>query len=782
MNSFLRALVLVPWIAMMLHVFPSPGHAQPVPGSIVLTVQGATEYVIVPPEFASVVDEYSLTVLSAGLKANTGVEFPVVSPRELTNQKRKRICLGISRALIEDLGRDPRGEMEDQEIAVQSVEENIYIYGKGLHGNLYAVVDFLDHTLDRRWCVDEYYEKPSYERVETFVVKPFARNRKPSFAYRMLGFPSEFNYQYGYNLCLTQEVCQGWGLPRGTLPVFENPHWVHTSFLYIPPDPGRGWDWLKDKGYFKSNPEFYGLNTNGKRVPEQLCYSNLELRAELTKNILRHISLIRNEKADDRQIMIALDQEDPATGKFCHCDACTSLERRYQSPAGAYFDYLIELSSALQTTQPDVWLKIIGYRPTQTQIPPTMPSGVQFPRNIVVVYCTVEDVIKKSWQDAENVDTHRDLLGWTKLTPHVWVWNYYLYSAGLLMPFSNLERMAIQMRMAKTAGAEVVQFELYPEDGLTPLLQYIYLQLAQDCDSNLREHVKRFCEIQYRAAAELAEKYIWEVESASKTGRKDMTIIHANVDFEGPFSYLTIDNIARWQGYFDEMTRIANDDDRAMKNVNSLRKSLDMATLGRWHALRKAYPETFTDYTVVKARIGRVNILRAGTLADWELKIQAGDVHKPLPPPLNRYPRESILELIPINSANNAKAKTVLDKDAAFGYATTINNPDMPFHFGFHENDTKTAGAVVTLTQGDIQVNHWNIYRLGEIKLTPQCMIWFSNRSWETNLELGGLFEPSSGNQFEAFVSLKFTGAGYGGEGEGLVLCDRIILLRTKHK
>jgi len=480
--------------------------------------------------------------------------------------------------------------------------------------------------------------------------------------------------------------------------------------------------------------------------------------------------------------MIALDQEDPATGKFCFCDACTSLEQRYQSPAGAYFDYLIEFSSALKTSQPDVWIKTIGYREMQTQIPPTMPAGVQFPSNVVVVYCTVEDVINKSWQDAENVETYKDLLGWTKLTPHVWIWNYYLYSARLLMPFGNLERMALQMRMAKAAGAEGVQFELYPEDGLTPLLQYVYLQLAQDVQSDLKEHVKRFCDVQYGPAAALAEKYIWEIEAASRTGKKDMAIIHATVDFEGPFSYLTLDNIARWQGYFEQMNRVANGDARTMKNVNLLHKSLDMATLGRWHALRSAYPETFTDYTVVKARIGRVNILRAGTLSDWELKIQAGDVHKPLPPPLNGYPKESVFELLPVNTANNSRPKTVLDKDAAFGYAVTINNPDMPFHFGFHENDTRTPGAVFTLTKDDITLNQWDIYRLSEIRVTPRCMIWFSSKSWETNLELGGLFRPDSENFFEAYASLKFAGAEYGGEGESLVLCDRIILIKKRRK
>jgi hypothetical protein len=331
--------------------------------------------------------------------------------------------------------------------------------------------------------------------------------------------------------------------------------------------------------------------------------------------------------------------------------------------------------------------------------------------------------------------------------------------------------------MAKAAGAEGVVFELYPEDGLTALLQYLYLKLAEDVESDVKTHVKRFCEIQYGPSAAVAEKYVWEVEAASRTGKKNMSIIHANVDFDGPFSYLSVENIARWQAYFDEMNRLAASDERARKNVNRLRKSLDMATMGRWHALAKASPGYFTDYTVVKARIGRVNVLRAGTLSEWELKIKAGDVHKPLPQIFDKFPKESISEFVPINTANNPKVKTVLDPDAAFGYATTVNNPDMPFNFGFHQNDTKKAGAARTLIQKDIVPNEWKLYHLGEIKLTPNCMIWFSSRSWETNLELGGVFRPDAANSFDTYVSLKFQGPAYGGEGESRVLCDRIILV-----
>jgi len=310
----------------------SAARSEPDAMELELSGGGVTSYVIVKPDNATPVDSYAVRILAEGLKQKTGVTFPVVASAGAGEQK--RICVGVSAAAEKDLGRDPRPAMRDQEFAVRSIGQNICLYGKGVHGNLYAVVDFLDNTLERRWCVDEYYEKPSFNRLESLAIKPFARSRAPSFAYRMLGFPNEFNYQYGYNICLPPEVRAGWGLPEGTLPVFDNPVWVHTSFLYIPPDPGRGFPWLKDQGYFATHPEFYGENINRQRMPEQLCYANPGLRAELTKNILTHIGLLRKEKTDDRPILIALDQEDPATGKFCYCDACAALEQRYHSPAG----------------------------------------------------------------------------------------------------------------------------------------------------------------------------------------------------------------------------------------------------------------------------------------------------------------------------------------------------------------------------------------------------------------------------------------------------------------
>jgi hypothetical protein len=62
---------------------------------------------------------------------------------------------------------------------------------------------------------------------------------------------------------------------------------------------------------------------------------------------------------------------------------------------------------------------------------------------------------------------------------------------------------------------------------------------------------------------------------------------------------------------------------------------------------------------------------------------------------------------------------------------------------------------------------------------TDDSLISFG-RSWATNLEIDSqLYFPGEANHWKAWVSLKYTGAGYGGEGADQVLCDRVILVRT---
>jgi hypothetical protein len=83
------------------------------------------------------------------------------------------------------------------------------------------------------------------------------------------------------------------------------------------------------------------------------------------------------------------------------------------------------------------------------------------------------------------------------------------------------------------------------------------------------------------------------------------------------------------------------------------------------------------------------------------------------------------------------------------------------------------------LAAGQITPGQYQLHRLGEFDVTTDdSLIWFG-RSWQTAVDIGSrLHFPGETSRWEAWVSLKFTGPAYGGEGEDVVVCDRVILVR----
>lgn len=181
--------------------------------------------------------------------------------------------------------------------------------------------------------------------------------------------------------------------------------------------------------------------------------------------------------------------------------------------------------------------------------------------------------------------------------------------------------------------------------------------------------------------------------------------------------------------------------------------------------------------------------LGAETLQDLLAVIAGGGQAKPLPETLAHLTPDRVRQYLPKNYQHKPGRKTVTDPEAAFGYATTVDLPDLPFQMGFYQwtnrdpapgEPTGIHGARVSIPGDQITPGVYRLYELGEITVTPDCWIWFSALSWVTHLEVGPrLYDPGADNVWHAWVSLKFDGPTYGGAAqEDLVLVDRIILVR----
>jgi hypothetical protein len=522
------------------------------------------------------------------------------------------------------------------------------------------------------------------------------------------------------------------------------------------------------------------------------------LRDELTRQVRRQI-----EMSGPRQLVMIDAADRP--GRFCHCEDCIALEQRYQTPGGPLFDYLIELCATLNREHPETRVKTLAYRRSQTQIPPRLSDGGKLPENLVIDFAPIEDCYFADWThpDPRIQETFQHLKGWAAIAApgNLWAWMYpNPWGTGHEMPVGNVRRLVTNLRRMHEAGVRGIFLDhngINSRSGWSELQAFLALKLSRDVNADADALIAEFTDHAFGPAAPEMRRYLAELEST----REAMTTLPPGVTYKSrnlddrTFPYLTPANIHRWQQWFEEMEAATMNLPRELANVRSQRRELDIATLWKWFDLRAAWPGVYTDHHRVAERILAANKAKsdAGIAPAWMLGedlvarfvtlIDAGG-EKPLPAEFDGITRDRIRTFLPRNNARGEKKRSVQDVEAAFGTAAVVDQPGEPFRCGFSEWKSRVPSVVshgprLELPRDRITPGKYRLYPLGEIDLTTDdSLIWFG-RSWATNLETGSqLYFPGEINRWKVWVSLKFTGAGYGSTGEDQVLCDRVILVR----
>ena len=462
---------------------------------------GKTEYKIVSADNASELDALAASDLAATLDEITGADLSDA------DGKRKSIFVGVK----PECDKEPLRPFERR---ITTHDGNIYLYGEGERGNSNAVYDFLRDEFGCRWYNHSGDKKipknprPVLGELKKSVIPAipcltgsWIRDNQQclrDFARRNAIVDELDNIIDTYRHHAGQRI-----VPSGLIPVDGN----------IRNTPGPR-EYLADKAYFKEHPEFFSMDEDGKRVVTmQLCYSNMAMRDEFERNL--EIMLKVMQYRGGRKLL-GIGQDDNG-GPFCYCPGCKALEKKYDHPAGPYYDFVLDMSRRFAKKHPEILLSFLAYREAQTLYPAKCMK--KLPANLLPSYAPLECDFSKPLDHPVNAIQIKAFKEWADISEQLHWWAYpttYPRFNNAFPLVANIRRIAENFRLAKRYKVVYAfcQFGAKTDStiGFNDMRPFILAELCRDLTLDENKLVAEYAEACYGKAAAPMLKYISELE------------------------------------------------------------------------------------------------------------------------------------------------------------------------------------------------------------------------------------------------------------------------------
>jgi len=522
--------------------------------ALVLAEDGRTDYVIGLTTNSLPAEETAARELAEHLKLVTGADFRIVPEAEAgaraiivgPGTKLKAACPDVD---LEPLGQDG--------MVMKTVGDTLYLAGGRPRGTLYAVYTFLEDIVGVRWwsSTESFIpqkptlEVPELDRAYTPKLKcreAFYRDAfQPAFASRLKcnGHFERIPPEYGGHYTILG--------------------WCHTFFQLLPPDE-----------YFAEHPEWYSeIDGERKAGYTQLCLTNEEMRAELIRVALEWI------RKDPDAGMISISQNDWA-GQ-CQCEECRALEAAEGSPAGPLVQFVNAVAEEIEKEFPDFLIETLAYHYTRQA-----PATVKPRDNVVIRLCSIEcNFAEPLATGPTNESFKNDIEAWSRIAPHLYIWNYVTNFANYILPHPNLRGLAPDIRFFADHNA-IGLFEQgdsgcscsdFPE-----LRAWVLAHLMWDPSLDDQALIRQFMEGYYGSAAEPLLAYIELIHDAVE---REATYLRCGMSDTS--AWLNLDDLSQATELFAQAAAAVADDEVLSRRVDRGKMPLDHVWLNRWHALRR---------------------------------------------------------------------------------------------------------------------------------------------------------------------------------------------------
>jgi len=555
-----RSLLLLGTMLLLLSV-----HAQ----QLTLVSKGKPKARIIIPEKPTVIEVQSAKVLQDYVERITGATLALESDE--SEPRSGEVLIGnVNRPEAKSV---PIEKLGEDGLLIQATSTSLLITGGTDKGVLYGVYTFLEKYLGCR----------KYSAAVTFVPKkktialgPINDMQLPAFAYREELYPANARdpeYMAWHKLDSHSglpDTGNKWG------------SWVHT-FNSL----------LSTKEYGETHPEYFSFyegarhpenNTRGRPVA-QLCLSNPDVLEIVCKNL--QASIDENPTA----LYWSVSQNDNVN--YCRCDECARLDsthaavtpgsilysthvNEYYSPLG--MGSLLTFVNKVAERFPDKIISTLAYQ--HTRVP---PKGIVPRENVNIMLCSIESIRNVSLQEGDPVFC-KDLIGWTKLTRNIIVWDYVVQFRNLISPFPNLHTLQPNLKFLRDNGVSAVFEQGSPETGgeFHELKAYLIAKLMWNPDLNVNGVIDDFLSGYYGDASKMVREYMDLLHNQmASSGSKLLIFGGPIVDGELPqkHTFLSDSLIAVYSGIFDRAEKAVGKSPELLEHVKVARLPVDYAKL-----------------------------------------------------------------------------------------------------------------------------------------------------------------------------------------------------------
>jgi hypothetical protein len=571
---------------------------------ITLVKDGKTDYVIVLPEKPIPEEVDAVNDMKEILKKSTGADFKIVSPAEADKQT-KRIFIGFSSPMEKLAGTIK--PLENEARVYKNIGDDIFIYGGGKCGTTFSIYQFLMDTIGFRAL--HFWGDVIIPEHKTLELKDFSYDKIPSYLYRDI-LQAQWNIAGCPTSLLAFRRMQMHSNQFDSLNRMTN---CHTFSEFIPygyelNQRGMPLAIFKDKAYFKTNPDFFGVDTNGKPSDRMaLCFSNPELRKTMTENV--ELFLKSRKVKPDENIVVDIAQDDIG-GKFCHCAGCAKFEAQYKAPCGAFYDYLIhDASPHFAKNYPNMLIRVLAYGgKEQTETPPAASAlkDGKLPSNLTPFLAYISGDYSKAWTDPANREIYDKLSAWGEISEKMFVYYYPTTYARPLVSihmFGNVLRTANDYKTGAKLNIRYL-FNDYQTNffqinaGFYGLQHYLMARLSNDASLDIDMLVKEYTDAIYGAAGKMMRDYFYDLE---KLGQQDSGFLQWSTDPRFA-NYLTPANIMRWQKQYDQMERMVEKDENALAHLRCSRINIDLMTMLLWNEIKQSGIKLDTNPDIIFQR------------------------------------------------------------------------------------------------------------------------------------------------------------------------------------